>query len=395
MNTTDSKTVFQWTDDLVKEYAMHMSIGKYSDLPLGESRIEHFKQSKLKEAEVGKRKTVLVMPLITDGWYQFVVSDDYKIPEEKYEAVKQAIEQVLNNEVPDIPTLTRQDKDDEFVKHLMKMPDLNKSSDTIQDKGWEIVAIKGKESNCVYRNIKGVWLNGNNNGFVHDCSKGMEGSGCEIFQVLRKSDNVVFSVGDKIGWGIHKSYETTLLGFEIQDGRLKFNDSERPEHCKWADFLNAVDLHKKLPPKEEVKPLLFTTEDGVEIYDNELYDVIDRKYNISTCRGNKLMTYNKVERNTFWHKEKAEEYILMNKPCLSLRDVLDTSIYGGRKDLPTDNLHYQRLVELINNKVNPTKEQASPKQMWNEHSGIHDEHSLCWAYGCVEYDPLNKEHSLK
>jgi len=71
----------------------------------------------------------------------------------------------------------------------------------------------------------------------------------EINSVRRLPDGVVFSVGDKICWGIHLSYETTLLAFEIQDGRLKFNDSERPEHCKWADFLNSANLHKKLPPQ--------------------------------------------------------------------------------------------------------------------------------------------------
>lgn len=68
---------------------------------------------------------------------------------------------------------------------------------------------------------------------------------CHIVSVLRISDGVVFSVGDKIGWGIHDSFESTLTGFEIQDGRLKFYDEKLPGDTRPCDFLNALRLHKK------------------------------------------------------------------------------------------------------------------------------------------------------
>ena len=40
----------------------------------------------------------------------------------------------------------------------------------------------------------------------------------------------------------------------------------------------------------------------------------------------------------------------------------------------------------------PLTEQPKPRQMWNKHTGIHDESVLCTGMKCQEYNPLNKEH---
>lgn len=114
-----------------------------------------------------------------------------------------------------------------------------------EDKGWEIVSYKGKSTGLIYTLINNEWTP--QSGYVPflNNKEGIEKSGCEIHSVRRTSDNEVFTVGDKIGWGTDGSYETTLTGFEIQDGRLKFNDERRSDHLKFTDFLNAVRLHKK------------------------------------------------------------------------------------------------------------------------------------------------------
>jgi len=319
-NTTDSKTVFHKTTLIKCQSGHYLAFFNHRDdiLANGENRVEalenldtlyemvmEYEQSELKQAEQPKR--IEVKALDYKGWsvnddgrterlrYEFSSTDF--IPDSKVDGLKKAIESFLNNEVPDIPTLSRQGisyRDvlkahgngvDIFNKEALDEWMKGKPKDTIQDKGdWEIVSFESihgevlKLENFKYRSETSS---------ISDIDFLLKHY--SIRSVRRLSDNVVFSVGDKIGWGIHKSYETTLLGFEIQDGRLKFNDSERPEHCGWVDFLNAVDLHKKLPPKEEVKP----------------------------------------------------------------------------------------------------------KQMWHKVVGVHDEQVLCVSHGCVEYNPLNKEHSLK
>ena len=78
---------------------------------------------------------------------------------------------------------------------------------------------------------------------------------------------------------------------------------------------------------EEEKPL-FVTEDGVEIYINnvELFAVnstfitaSDNNFDVEVCKkeGWKL----------FFHKSNADEYILWNKPLLSLQEI-DATIKG-------------------------------------------------------------------
>lgn len=67
-----------------------------------------------------------------------------------------------------------------------------------------------------------------------------------IHSVIRISDNCLFTVGDKISWGVHYGYESTLTGFEIKEGRLKFHDERNPRKESPCDFLNAVNL-RRLP----------------------------------------------------------------------------------------------------------------------------------------------------
>ena len=78
---------------------------------------------------------------------------------------------------------------------------------------------------------------------------------------------------------------------------------------------------------EEEKPL-FITEDGVKIYTNnvKLFGVnskfitaSDNKFDYDVCK--------KEDWKLFFYKSNADEYILYNKPLLSLRDI-DGTIKG-------------------------------------------------------------------
>jgi hypothetical protein len=68
------------------------------------------------------------------------------------------------------------------------------------------------------------------------------------------------------------------------------------------------------------KPL-FTTEDGVEIFEGDVWHLIDPDY-WRIWSGNHS-TVNPDRIKYFSTRQAAEEYILMNKPCLSLKEVID------------------------------------------------------------------------
>jgi len=89
--------------------------------------------------------------------------------------------------------------------------------------------------------------------------------------------------------------------------------------------LSLHDRIEKFKESKQPKPL-FTTEDGVEIFEgNEYWYIMDcvnnGKWEIQkkTAHG----TGHNSKHIRFSTKETAEEYILMNKPCLSLKDVVE------------------------------------------------------------------------
>lgn len=76
-----------------------------------------------------------------------------------------------------------------------------------------------------------------------------------------------------------------------------------------------------LSNKEQDKPVLFTTEDGVEYRDSltDYYEVRDFKHS-GRCNG--MSWYRPENGNKYFStSEAAEQYILENKPFLSIKDI--------------------------------------------------------------------------
>lgn len=123
------------------------------------------------------------------------------------------------------------------------------------------------------------------------------------------------------------------LGNDFEIGCVVYYDKERGGYSsinnrdislRKREVENNPDFWELI---EEKKPL-FTTEDGVEIYRNnvELFGVnstfitaTDNEFDYDVCKkeGWKL----------FFHKSNAYEYILWNKPLLSMLDI-DGTIKG-------------------------------------------------------------------
>jgi len=131
----------------------------------------------------------------------------------------------------------------------------------------------------------------------------------KIHSVKRLSDGEVFTIGD----------EATV-------------DLDKKRYVIMAirKFTNAIQIHGQIDGKSffynlkdviKLKPKnpLFTTEDGVDIFDGESYWVVAGD-SIINFTSSWIRTDN-VLRSAFSTKEKAEEYVLMNKPCLSIQEI--------------------------------------------------------------------------
>lgn len=142
-----------------------------------------------------------------------------------------------------------------------------------------------------------------------------------IHSVKRLSDGEIFTVGEEVDdWGTKR----VITGFSNESGWLtipvEFNSYGKTD----------------LTGIKKVKQPLFTTEDGVEKFEGDLFVPVNVSVDDAdnyTIRGlnSEAKPYNtKIQEEArkngvlwFSTKEAAEEYILMNKPCLSVKEVVD------------------------------------------------------------------------
>lgn len=129
----------------------------------------------------------------------------------------------------------------------------------------------------------------------------------KIHSVKRLSDGEVFTVGDSIITDTFKTKDKYIIT------QLLTEDS--------TIAVIGKNFSVTLPHVKHVKKPLFTTMDGVEIFEgdkiwriNGLWHVLDH---ISADN-----LHAKWSEDWFSSKKAAEEYILMNKPCMSVNDII-------------------------------------------------------------------------
>jgi len=113
---------------------------------------------------------------------------------------------------------------------------------------------------------------------------------------------------------------------------------------------NNTNLNVFIKDAKKFKNPLFTTEDGVDIFEGDKFYTIDSNFEIQSTFGGE----DEVS-NAWSSKEKAEEYILYNKPVLSLENVLDiwTELSGYTKEsLKTQSVLINKITEFTKNKLN-------------------------------------------
>lgn len=100
-----------------------------------------------------------------------------------------------------------------------------------------------------------------------------------------------------------------------------------------------------------IKQPLFKSEDGVDVFEGDSWFTV-KKHNFSIFEGN-IVTLDLRDSNNirFSTKQAAENYVICNKQCLSLTEILDTYAIVAPRNSPLYNKFKIKLVDLINSKL--------------------------------------------
>lgn len=246
---------------------------------------------------------------------------------------------------------------DVFRKYNEQLVEIEKSK--IQgEKDWEILSFSYNDGKYILSKDKLTEYFGDPNLCVEEKTL-LKIPVHKIHSVLRKSDDEVFSIGDKIEYGDLSAsrqseaviYEGIINKFCIEiDGSL----------CAYGEPLQFVMPIQVLTKKKvEPKPILFTTEDEVNIYDAQPFYAVRSIWDIKELSVSKDFFESIDEQSKylkyFYTKKKAEEYVIQNKPCLSLNDLLSVwdSIWSDFNDpyKIKSTPMYKRFEQLVKDKI--------------------------------------------
>lgn len=165
--------------------------------------------------------------------------------------------------------------------------------------------------------------------------------GCwNIHSVKRLSDGEIFTIGDLVG--------TPGSVYPLKEFKIIDSENTVAAHYYKDKIGGSGHYNHRLKNLKKAKQPLFTTEDDVDIFEgDEFYSTRkDCSDSILKYNGNCLeIASTKCEEFVdFSTKEKAEEYVLMNKPCLSLKEVLEIVPFLDRSG--------KKLKELVQQKLN-------------------------------------------
>ena len=153
----------------------------------------------------------------------------------------------------------------------------------------------------------------------------------KIHSIKRLSDGQVFKLGDKVDSTISDlGRATELTGFMQSGDKLMLGLRD----------LGYYPLSTVILPK---KPLCKSA-DGVDIYEDDSVVCLDKEDWITRNQEYRFKPWDVKDQGYLFFStlEAANEYILMNKPCLSLQDVM-TAGYGIGE--------YARLKAVVKNKL--------------------------------------------
>jgi hypothetical protein len=152
-----------------------------------------------------------------------------------------------------------------------------------------------------------------------------------IHSIRRTKDGEVFTVGDTVRH-VDGDYTNDIKGFYLPC------DDTSEVWFYWTDFketVKSLDNFKKDNPQiSPPKSPLFRTEDGVDIYEGGEIWVVGTWYNCFYDHASKEQhEAHKEHCKYFSNRYNSERYVLMNKPALSINDVM--FFFEATKDADT------------------------------------------------------------
>lgn len=233
---------------------------------------------------------------------------------------------------PELDTICKYDKNpwsdsNSFLNPVLNLKDYPEFWQPVVEKDYEILSYITIKSEII--KYKDLDINDDCN-----CDRYLK-----IHSVKRLSDSEIFTIGDTIDIRIDNKYKQEILEINIVKNEIRFKTKKGV-----VVFYIAVKL----------KQPLFTTEDGVDIFESDKYYSIGIKnvnnlFKIAGPYINPQATNPTGDILHFSTKEKAEEYILLNKPCLSLNDV--QKIITSRQYTGFTKKLLEEITTLVNSKL--------------------------------------------
>ncbi len=168
-----------------------------------------------------------------------------------------------------------------------------------------------------------------------------------IESVRRLSDGEIFKIGDKINYKGEEGYPFWDDGdefckidkFSLHNGYIFVNS-----HYKGRPKKTISEWYKA---PEKPKPLL-TTNEGYECFDPEefLYYVASFK-----VREKKAKNMLHLDNAKFKRKDAAEEFILMNKPLISLNEIINVCWGNAMTTNEAKYLRFDSIKQLAKSKI--------------------------------------------
>lgn len=164
----------------------------------------------------------------------------------------------------------------------------------------------------------------------------------KITLVKRLNDGEIFSIGDKVKNPANLSFTITSFYLDCHNDKMLCNGD------RIGNGRISINKITKISP-------ILTTEDGVDIYeDDTVYSVEVEPFLCNNIRHILVFSNTKElypRRKFFFSKEKAEEYIILHKPCLSIKEI--APIIGRVNEGTYIDLEKltNRLTELVKSKI--------------------------------------------
>ena len=192
----------------------------------------------------------------------------------------------------------------------------------VVEKDYEILEFTSKYSGCIaIKNKKGTY--DSDNFFNMDESRLLSDNRSIITKVKRLSDSEIFTVNDYVKVKLTRTQDT-IKEFNVLSNHL----------CVSLNPGFDISYYNKkgcnITVIEKIKTPLFTTEDGVDIFElTPVYwvvitgknkDVYNYLYKLNFLKEHLDLDLKNTYK-LFSTKEAAEHYIIMNKPCLSIKEI--------------------------------------------------------------------------